>query len=340
MVVYTGAGANLYYEYESTFGTAPTFNTSSKVFGLNGRVTSLGLSTNRIDINKLGQVEPTAYAYGQQAGRLGIGFIFDTRTSHHVFQSIFGADANGSSPFSYPASNAEGATTPTTKSFSTQIQLQTGANYIQRQLTGCIANSIGISTSIGEPVNGTLDATFGKELAVTTTNGASILDQTGVAGDPLTFAHGTFLVSNGTNTLQEVGEIQSFDMNINQNAELLYKLGQHHATNSFRKVLDITGRFQTSWKDTTLLTHILNQANDVTDTDGSIAPATAGGTPVVTGLGAKLTFAHAGDSGKTLIITFKGISFGEHNVTGLEPVQPVFEELPFKAKSIQVEATV
>ena len=331
MVVYTGAGANLYYEYESTFGTAPTFNTSSKVFGLNGRVTSLGLSTNRIDINKLGQVEPTAYAYGQQAGRLGIGFIFDTRTSHHVFQSIFGADASGSSPFSYPASNAEGATTPTTKSFSTQIQLQTGANYIQRQLTGCIANSIGISTSIGEPVNGTLDATF------TTTNGASILDQTGVAGDPLTFAHGTFLVSNGTNTLQEVGEIQSFDMNINQNAELLYKLGQHHAAESFRKVLDITGRFQTSWRDTTLLTHILNQANDTTETDGSIAGASGGDD---SGLGAKLTFSHAGDSGKTMIITFKGISFGEHNVTGLEPVQPVFEELPFKAKSIQVEATV
>ena len=56
MVVYTGAGANLFYEYESTFGTAPTINTSSQVFGLNGRVTSLSLTNNRIDINKLGQV--------------------------------------------------------------------------------------------------------------------------------------------------------------------------------------------------------------------------------------------------------------------------------------------
>ena len=336
MVVYTGAGANLFYEYESTFGTAPTINTSSQVFGLNGRVTSLSLTNNRIDINKLGQVEPTAYAYGQQTGRLGVGFIFDSRTTHKIFEGIYGT-GSGSAPIKYPATHVEGGAPVINKSFTTQIQLQTGANYIQRQLLGCITNSVGISTSIGEAVNGTLDATFGKELAVTTASSASILDQTGVTGDPLTFAHGTFLVSNGTATLQEIGEIQSFDMTFNQNAELLYKLGQHHAAESFRKVLDISGSFKTSWQNTTLFTHILNQANDLAEQDGSIPPVPSGDD---SGLGAKLTFTHAGDSGKSLVILLKGISFGEHSVTGLEPVEPVFEELPFKCKSAQIQATV
>ena len=104
MVTYTGAGASLFYKYETTYcDTSDTIPVSSNIFGLNARVTSLSLTTNRIDINKLGQVEPTAYAYGQQAGRLGVGFIFDTRASHRIFESIYGADANNTSPFTYPA---------------------------------------------------------------------------------------------------------------------------------------------------------------------------------------------------------------------------------------------
>ena len=37
-----------------------------------------------------------------------------------------------------------------------------------------------------------------------------------------------------------------------------------------------------------------------------------------------------------MTIEFEGVSFGEHSVTGLEPVQPVFEELPFKARSAKI----
>ena len=330
MVTYTGAQSNLYYAYETTFGTAPTINTSSNVFGLNARVSTLSLTTNRIDFNKLGQVEPHAFGYGQQQGSLSVGFVFDTRTSHRIFEGIYAADASNSSPFHYPATLGQGQTSPETKSFTTQVQLQTGGNKITRQLLGCITNSISLSTSIGEPVNGTLDATFGKEVASSTAvSSGDIIAQTGVTGDPLTFAHGTFKVSDGTN-LVTIGEIQSVDVTWNQNAELLYQLGSHHAADKFRRVLDITGRFQTTWKDVSLLTHVLNQAVDAAETDGSIDPDSAGN------VGASLTFAHAGDSGKTMTIEFEGVSFGEHSVTGLEPVQPVFEELPFKARSAKI----
>ena len=66
--------------------------------------------------------------------------------------------------------------------------------------------------------------------------------------------------------------------------------------------------------------------------DGSIAE--------VGGVGAQLTFTHDGDAGKTMTIYLEGLAFGEHSVTGLEPVQPVFEELTFKARSAKIASVV
>tara|TARA_R110002020_G_scaffold385655_2_gene596564 strand:+ start:2461 stop:3501 length:1041 start_codon:yes stop_codon:yes gene_type:complete len=340
--VYTSGGASVHYGLEAAnaYGTAVTAN---KTFGLNSRVTSLSVTTNRIDFNKLGQREPTAYAYGQQVGRLGVGFVMDTRTSHEIFATIYGEDANGSTPFEYPATLGEGQAVVEGRSLTTQVQLQTSQNtlsgsnkkvLITRKLIGGIVNTLGLSTSIGEPLNATVDITFGKEDANTTHATSGTASQTGIntSGRPFTFAHGELSVWNGS-ALQPIGEIQSVDVNFNQNAELLYKLGSHYATQSFRKVLDITGRFQTTFKDITLLQHLLDQASDSTNLTAKGGIAEDSSSPTVA---AKLVFTNPQDSSKILTIELTGLSFDEHSVSGLEPVEVVYQELPFKALAAKV----
>ena len=52
-----------------------------------------------------------------------------------------------------------------------------------------------------------------------------------------------------------------------------------------------------------------------------------------------LTFDNAA-TGKALVITLNGLSFADHSVTGLEPVEPIFEELNWQAKTCKVTADI
>ncbi len=102
--IYTGGSTSLLYGYEAatTFGTASTAITN--IFGMNQKVTSLSLQTGQMPLNKLGQVEVSKFAYGQQQGTVNIGFVWDSEKSDKIFKSIFGAPS-GTGQDIYPASS-------------------------------------------------------------------------------------------------------------------------------------------------------------------------------------------------------------------------------------------
>ncbi len=338
MVVFTGGSSSVFYDYEPTFGTAVS---TIHPFGLNQKVTSLTVQNNRLNFNKLGQVETAAFAFGQQAGSINIGFVFDDSASHNIFESIYGADTSGTTPFTYPATLGQGEamTTMTGRSITTAVSVQMGTMYRKRLLTGCVVNSIGLSTSIGQPVNGTIDMSFGKEVSSTLDSGAgeNITQQSAVsgvtlAGNPYTFAHGHFKVHDG-NQLTEIGEIQDCDINWATNSELLYGIGSHYAQSSYKKALDITGKFKASFKDSAMATHVLDQAkenanqimlgNNTTDEVGIELLLDNG----ITGVGRK-----------SITIQLEGVAIGDYSVSGIEPVEPIFEDVSWKAKSAQIIA--
>jgi hypothetical protein len=222
--------------------------------------------------------------------------------------------------------------------YATQAS-NTTATTIRRKLMGCVATGLSISTSIGATVDGTCSMIFGKEDTTNTTQASSssmaFKDQVAITGSPLTFAHGTFKVSKGDG-LVSLGEIQSASINFNANQNLLYQLGSHHAVDSYRQVFEITGSFQTSFKDLTHLTHLLNQASDDVNSKG--ISNKSGNTMVdVSSVGAELQFTNGT---RHIQVELQGLSFGSHDISGLVPVQPVFEELPFKALAARVEAKV
>ena len=327
MVVYTGASTSVLYGYESTFGTSAGNLTNT--FGLNTKVSTLSLNTNRQQLNKLGQVEPTKYAYGQQSGSLSVGFVLDNSHSHKIFQSVYGTPS-GTAPFLYPSALGQGNTQPTfaNQSFTTEIAMQAGTGKMTRTLNGCIVNSLNMSTSIGEPLNCSADITFGKETTASVTTASSTITQQDAGGvdqglTPYTFAHGQVKVHNGS-ALAVVAEIQEFDISFAQNAELLYGLNSHTAVDAYRKVFDISGRFRAAWKDDTLIQYVIDQVR----TGKELLDAS--------GVGIELTFTNGS---KIIKVELNELSVADHNVSGIEPAEPVFEEISWSCKAARISVT-
>ena len=137
--VFTGGSVSVGYGYETAFGTAQ--GTIDKIFGLNTKVTSLTLNTSQVSLNKLGQVEPSTFAYGTQNGTLSVGFVLSDVTSHDVFKAFYGTAAGAgthTSPYLYPATNAQGAAAKTFvgNTFSTEIGFQGETDTMTRTVKG------------------------------------------------------------------------------------------------------------------------------------------------------------------------------------------------------------
>jgi len=357
MAVYTSGGSSVHYGYETgAFGTPVTSGSGAskklsapKTFGLNTSVSTLSLGTNRIDLNQLGQIEPDAFAYGQQAGSCDVSFTWDDTDSQALFQSIYGAPSGNTSAFVYPASssNPSATTSPAViNSVSVQVDQQfTGAHTysdgttnstatrIRRTLKGAVVTGLTLNTSVGQTVDGTCSLQYGKEDTTDSTEASGdIVNQTAITGKPLTFAHGTFKLSADGSGLRTLGEIQTVSLNFNTNTALLYELGSHSSVDAYRQVFEVTGSFQTSFKDIKHLTHLLNQASKDVNEEGVSDGSTHKNTNQ-THVGAELKFT---SGNKHITIELRSVAFGSHDISGLQPVQPVFEDLPFKALSARI----
>ena len=338
-MVRTGANAYVKYGFEDAYGAGAS---ADKSFGLKTAVTGWTLTTNRTALAALGQVEPTTFAYGQQSGTLGIGFVLGDTTSHNIFQAIYGKATDSGTDKVYGSLTAGGAAkdmNPESVSddgltFTTEIGIDlegTTTNNI-RTLNGCILNTLSLSAAINDTVNCTADITYGKEDAPSTNY--AVGNNPAETSAPFTFAHGTLALrtADGTDT---IAELQEADVNFTQNTDLLYKLGQNQATSSYKRVLDITGRFRASWLNTDKLLAVINQQAGSGHKETWGDAYAGGGTDVEL----NLTFDNAA-TGKALVITLNGLSFADHSVTGLEPVEPIFEELNWQAKTCKVTADI
>jgi hypothetical protein len=347
--ILTGGSVSVGYGYETAFNTVQA--TIDKTFGLNTKVTSLTLNTSQVSLNKLGQVEPTKFVFGQQQGALGVSFVLDDTESHRIFRCLYensGGDIQpqGGTSFLYPTALGENSTgVKTPASITTRIQVLTSgtvsSGFMQtRSLTGCTVNNMSLNTSIGEVVNATVDMSFAEESTATIETAATNFDTqveiNSATMTPYTFAHGEVKVGtgaetsvgSGVSTLVKVFDIQDIDVSFATSAELLYALGSHYAQNSFRKVFDIGGRFKTTFKDSALLQYVIDQSIPSLETE--VLPVASSGT---NGVGLSLTFTNGT---KSILIEFQGVSLTDHSTSGLEPNEVLYEDVSFKAKSSRI----
>ena len=343
-MVRTGANAYVKYGYETTYGAGAGTPTLS--FGLKTAVTGWTLTTNRTALAALGQVEPTTFAYGQQSGTLGIGFVLGDTTSFDIFQAIYGLPTISGTDSIFGGLTAGDAAkemnpnlTQTPRNdgltFTTEIgfDLETG-NVDVRTLKGCVLNTLSIAAAVNDTVNCTADITYGAEDAPSAAFGTAVAE----TSKPFTFAHGTLSLRTADGA-EAIAELQEADVNFTQNSDLLYQLGSNQAVKGIKRILEITGRFRASWKDQNKVNILINQMR--TGVGGSTFKETWGDAYTGGESGAaefNLTFDN--NDGKSIVIILSGLSFMDHAVTGLEPVEPVFEELNWQAKQCQITADV
>ena len=324
-MVRTGAFAYAKYGYETTFATAVT---ADKKFGLQDKVGSWTLTNNRINLAQLNQIEPNKFAYGQQQGTLSMNYIL---SSPWVFGAVYGAPSvgsisNGVATHSYPhASNGQPKNVRSTTVEIAFDASDAGSGDIVRTLKGCITNSLALSTTVGQTVDVTQDMSYGKEDAPATTFSGGSAPAKPVNEFPYTFAHARLKVADTV-----IAQVQDLDITFTQNSDMLWGLNSHQAVSSYRRVFDITGRFRASWLDKTRLENVLNQVE--AGTSGNFTE-TVGGT-----IELEIVF-NNGQSGanlKTITILGSGLAPTNINITGIEPVEPVFEEIEWQVKSCTV----
>jgi len=221
------------------------------------------------------------------------------------------------------------------------VGLDFPSGQVTRTLKGCILRSFTIGTSVGAIVDCTADIAYSDEDAPDTST-ALTAPVKPTTKFPYTFAHGTLKKydptgSSGNQASQIVAKIQSVNLTFNQNPDMLWGIGSHQSVEAFRRVFDVTGDFQASWVNTTLLSNILNQVKAGT---GGLFEETLADAPSHSGVELELEFSNglAAAARRTIKITLTGVSPTEHSVAGLEPVEPVFESITWQAKSAVIIA--
>jgi len=335
MVVQTGAYAYVQYDFETNFDEATCVSCRNKVWGLEQKVSGWTWTNSPIILNQLGSVEVKTYAYGQARGSLSLDYvvsnpwflstIFDRNCMACLFPS--GCPA----PFTYTWCSTASTCTKTVESMSIEVgvEQQVACMDTVRTIGGAIANSITLRSSIGEPVRATADIAYATETSSAIADVSPTSETVGRAAcqfEPYTFAHGALTVCNSCCCVT-IAELQSFDISLNQNADLLFAHGCNHASSAYRKVFEMTGSFQAPWIDYSQLDKIYAQIEDNCATFAREDPT----------LTIVLTNGGAGAAARTITFAFTGILLRDHN-TAAEPVEPIFETLNWQARSAVVSA--
>jgi len=318
-MVRTGAFGYLQYGREGTFGTLATC--IDKVFGLEQRVTNWNFTNNRITLAALGQVQPAVFAYGTTRGSIAVDFVLSNpwwlSTLFDTVCTVACMPTSGSHTHTY--SIASKLRTP----ISIEIGVEQGCPDVTRQMLGGVVNSIALRSAIGEPIRASADISYSDEnemcITIDSTPSADLCNF------PYTFAYGNLTTTAGT-----IAEIQSFDVNINQNSDLLYTHNTSVAADAYRKLMEVTGSFTASYLDVELLRDIYAQAHD-TGATGIDGEAFAREQTTLT-----LVFDN-GQTGagteKTITLTGTGVGLADHAVP-IEPNEPIFETLNWQIRTL------
>ena len=326
-MVRTGAHGTLKYGEESSFGGGAT---ATRPFGLQQAINSLSFKNNQIALTQLNSIEVQSFAYGKNEGSGSVDFVL---SSPWIFDAILGGvDTSGSSSnyshiWDSDSTNltADNTGIKVPKSFDIEVGFDSKTSTdVVRHCKGSVFSSLDIKSSIGETVTGALDFIYGVTDTITTSIGSPIAD--GVAF-PYTFAHARLQIPDSTavesgttnRNANLIAELQDFDISFTSNTELLYEQGSANAVGGFRKLFEMTGKFNASFIDKTQLQRVFDRTELAT-------------------LTVQFTNGLTGTSEKQILLEFSGVGLSEHSLS-IVPNEPVFEDLTFQMRNVKVTAS-
>lgn len=332
--VRTGNHAYIEWDFECTFNCCMCVcltGCNAKVFGLEQRVSGWTWTNNRITLSQMNSVEPKTFAYGQARGSMSIDFVVSNPWYNSLLferSCCFPSAACCIETFTWE--NTSDAGTKCVESFTAQIGVnQAGTNTV-RTIRGGLANSISLRSSIGETVKASMDVQYANDVRGTSLDASPASETVGTGCSqyiPYTFAHGSLQFTDACCCASTVAELQSFDITLNQNADLLWGHGSNKAVTPFRRLFEMTGTFQASWTCYTLLDAVYAQI-----ADNCICEAREQTSFVLT-----LDNGLSDTNQRKITYTFTGIGIADHSTT-VEPNEPIFENINWQARRGQVVA--
>jgi hypothetical protein len=257
-----GVDSYLLYGTESTYGTAGTINAT---FGLvqsfspsskNNYIKMRGFSDGTNNGRDVSHVVAGKFEAGLSVELIPVSFEW----LEYVLGGVVTGSGTSGSPYVYT-----GSSSATSLTLSHSIDNDTTDR--EELFLGCIINSVTIKAAVGEVATVTLDVISGD-----VDKDASIPSKVAVASlDPYTFVGGSIEIPNGS-AISQI--IDSVEITINNNAEILYGLGSRVGQKPNFKARDYTVKFTLKYLDETFVDYFLGSATGPSAGTGPVPQAT------------------------------------------------------------------
>ena len=306
------------YGYETNFGggvTNPPIN-----FGKEVKVSSLEFKNNQMPLGQLYSPEIESFAYGRNEGKASVEYVL---SNPWFLQSILGVATSSVATGSlykhiWKSNPANNTTIRDLKSMALRFGFNVGtgsSDDFVRKPVGCICSTMSLRMALNDTIKVTQEIIWGAETkseTFATPTGADITNAI-----PYTFVHGVITSPITGSTLATV---QTFDLNLNTNAELLFEMGEANANDAWRKILEMTGKVGLTVKDSSFLSEVYDREESANN--------------LVVTISNGLT----GTSERSIKFTFTGCSFHTHNTTGIAPGELVLQNVDFQCRRVEAEA--
>jgi len=306
----TGSRSYVRYAYEGVYNTAEADGNLSKYFGHNVKFTA-SPKNNLERIPNLNSRNYSKYVAKKFEG----SFTVDFQMSNAYFlKGVIGAVTSTGGVGAYQHSYAE-SNCPSGATIQSSEDLDTDS---ERTFTGCIFDKLTLNMAVGEVVTGKIDGFYSSESKDATLNTTG---NDADADDVFTFAHATLEFPNSTT----ITEVQSLDLNISNNTEMVWGLGSSKSTKraSKQRVYEFSiNKIRT--KDADLLDKFYGSTTTISDT----GTPTSGATLKVT-----LDNGISGASNRAVVFEFDNIQVVDPSIP-LEPTEIVKESATLYALSI------
>src|SRR3990167_2910472 len=227
----TGATSELRYGWETSYASEQ--GTKDKVFGHGTKIVTLTRNNNLESVFNVGQRNAQALAEKQFGGSLSVEFIL---ANPWWLRAVLGAapSTTGAGPYTHTYSESN-----TIVSMSIENEITSDTASVTAFL-GCKVNTCVITAAVGELVKVRLDMIYANEA-----------EDTSVAADVeesfalFSFAFATLEFPNGST----INDIQTVEITINNNAEMVYGLGSRIGQQLPVKNRSYTARISRTFED-------------------------------------------------------------------------------------------
>lgn len=218
----SGAAVVVNYSWESTFGSSSV--TTPKSFGQGVKLTAYDMDNSAEFVYALGNQNAQKSVVKEFKGTFGLEFILSDPWWLRLILGGTPTDA-GATPYTHTWTVANSGIINTLPSATLDVNydMTVDASY---KVLGAQVGSATISANVGDTIKVKLDGTF-----INLTLGTTLSAAAAPVEEPFTFAQGSLDFPSATT----MTNVQSFELSINRNLELIWGLGSRFATKNVAK---------------------------------------------------------------------------------------------------------